>query len=373
MNGWHDNAEKFLEEIEASGERRRIPELDGKGHRLVGPDGRSLISFASNDYLGLTQHPEVIQAAKDALDRWGAGAGSARLIVGARDIHRRLEAELALWKEKESAVLFPAGYMANVGLLTAVGREGVTIFSDALNHASIVDGCRLARAETRVYPHLDLEALDEGLGRVGKAVVVSDSVFSMDGDVADIEGLTDVCARHDALLILDEAHAVLGPEPEPTERVERIRVGTLSKFLGSSGGFIACDTVFADLIVNTARPFIFTTATPPADAAAALKALEILRGAEGERSKGELRERIDILAPGHPSPIIPIVIGDSDAAMKAAADLRHEGFLVPAIRPPSVAPGSARLRVTVSATHPLEDVERLARCLERFREVEESA
>ena len=364
MTDWRDRAQAQLDDIDGRGQRRAIPAIDGKGHWVRLADGRELLSFASNDYLGLSQHPRVVNAAKEALDRWGAGSGSARLIVGARDAHRTLEVELAQWKGKESALLFPSGYMANVGVLSTFGAPGTTIFSDELNHASIVDGCRLAKANTVVFPHLDLGTLEKELSQTERAIVVSDTVFSMDGDVADVEGLTEVCARHQALLILDEAHAVLGPDPKATDQVDRIRIGTLSKFLGSSGGFVAADAVFTDLIVNRARSFIFTTATPPADAASAQAALEIVQSDEGEQLRAELRRRIDLIAQGHPSPIIPVVLGSAEDALAAAVDLEKEGFLVPAIRPPSVPHGTARLRVTVSATHPIEEVERLADCLE---------
>ena len=367
MTDWRALASERLARVDAVGQRRNIPNWDGNGNLIRLRDGRELLSFASNDYLGLSQHPDVVAAAKKALERWGAGAGSARLIVGARGVHNELEEALAEWKEKEQALLFPSGYMTNVGVLSAFGQAGATIFSDELNHASIVDGCRLARATTVVYRHLDLEHLEKELSGVERSIVVSDTVFSMDGDVADIEGLTEICSRHGALLILDEAHAVLSPEPSPTNDVDRIRIGTLSKFLGSSGGFVAADEVFTDPIVNTARSFIFTTATPPADAAAALAALKILRSEEGERLKAELRKRIDLIAPDHSSPIIPVVIGDAEDAIAAATALEKEGFLAPAIRPPSVPEGTARLRVTVSATHPIEEVERFADSLARLK------
>jgi 8-amino-7-oxononanoate synthase len=368
MTDWERRAAERLEVVDGLGERRRIPDWDGAGNLIRLVDGRELLSFASNDYLGLSQHPKVIADAQGALDEWGAGSGSARLIVGARAVHRDLESELADWKSKESALLFPSGYMANVGVLSAFGEVGTTIFSDELNHASIVDGCRLARSETVVYPHLDLEELEKRLSRVDQAIVVSDTVFSMDGDVADVDGLTEICARHGALLVLDEAHAVLGPDPQASSKVDRIRIGTLSKFLGSAGGFVASDQVFTDTIVNTARSFIFTTAGTPADAAAALAALQIFRGQEGERLKADLRERIDLIAPGHPSPIIPVVVGEAHDALAAATAFEKEGFLVPAIRPPSVPKGTARLRITVTATHPIEEVERFAACLAVLQE-----
>lgn len=368
LSTWEQQGREHLARIEGLGQTRRVPDWDGSGHSITLPDGRRLLSFASSDYLGLSQHPRVVSAAKDALERWGTGSGSARLIVGARPVHRRLEEAIAGWKGKANAVLFSAGYMANLGVISVFGGPGTTVFSDELNHASIIDACRLSRANTVVYPHRDLDALERAVSKVERAIVVSESVFSMDGDIADIEGLTSLCERHGALLILDEAHAVLGPEPAPGRSVDRIRIGTLSKFLGSSGGFAAADEVFTNLIVNESRPFIFTTASPPADAAAALAALAILRSEEGSRLRSELRRRIDIIEPGHPSPIIPVVIGTSEEAVAASLKLEKEGFVVPAIRPPTVAPGTARLRVTVSATHPEEEVERFAGCLNEIKE-----
>ncbi|HEY2956773.1 MAG TPA: adenosylmethionine--8-amino-7-oxononanoate transaminase [Actinomycetota bacterium] len=336
-------------------------------HGPAGPvelDGRRLVSFAGNDYLGLSVHPAVVGAAHRALDRWGAGSGAARLVTGARPVHAELEAELADWKGTGSALLFPTGYAANLGVLTTFGGRGALVHSDELNHASIVDGCRLSRAEVAVYPHRDLEVLErrlaEGAGR--RQLVVSDLVFSMDGDLAPLDGLVALCARHGALLVLDEAHAVLGPHRIPPG-AEVVRVGTLSKALGALGGFAACDAELAGLLVNRARPFVFTTAGTPADAAAALAALRVLRSAEGEALLGRLRRRVDLLAPGHPSPIVPVLLGSERDAVDAAARLAGEGFLVPAIRPPSVPAGTSRLRVTVSAAHTEEQVRGLAAAL----------
>jgi 8-amino-7-oxononanoate synthase len=344
---------------------REVRSFDARG--VTGKiAGREVVSFASNDYLGLTSHPSVMAAAKKAVDTWGAGSGSARLIVGARPVHEELEEALARWKEKEAALLFPNGYAASLGVLTVFGREGTTILSDELNHASLVDGARLARAQVRVYRHKDLEHLTELLDEIeGPCVVVSDSVFSMDGDVAPVAELTDLCLQRDALLVLDEAHAVLGPELERSG-AERVRLGTLSKFLGSVGGFVAADRTFVELLTNTARSFIFTTAGSPADAAAALEAVRIYTSEEGDRLKARLRSLVDRLAPGHPSPIISVHVGDEAEALQAAKSLLDLGFLVPAIRPPTVPPGTARLRVTVSAAHEESQVDELALALEKI-------
>src|SRR5205823_3677428 len=312
---------------------------------------RAVVSFASNDYLGLTQHPAVVGAAHAALDRWGAGSGAARLIVGSRPVHTELEHELAAWKGSERALLFPTGFAANLGVLSTLAAPGVRVCSDELNHASIIDGCRLGRGDVHVYAHRDVGVVDRLLSDAGRSIVVSDTVFSMDGDVAPVDELIAVCARRGALLVLDDAHAVLGPAVEVPDGVDVLRVGTLSKTLGSLGGFVAGPAPFIDLLVNRARPFIFTTASTPADTAAALAALRVLRSADGEALVEKLRGHVNRIAPGHPSPIIPVVLGDERRALAASAALLERGLLVPAIRPPTVASGTSRLRIALSAAH----------------------
>jgi 8-amino-7-oxononanoate synthase len=342
-------------------------------------DGQPVVSFASNDYLGLSAHPEVIEAARSALARWGAGSGASRLVTGSRPVHAELERALAEWKGTEAAMVFPTGFAANVGVLCALGGRGVRILSDELNHASIIDGCRLSRSELVVYRHGDLahveRLLSEGATAPPPTIVVTDTVFSMDGDAAPVEELVALCHRHDALLVLDEAHAVLGPSlPRPTPP-SVVRVGTLSKTLGSLGGFVAASRDAVDLLVNRARPYIFSTAPTPADAAAALAALGVLRSAEGGCLLGRLRAHVDRLAdaglaePGHPSPIVPIVVGAEQAALDASTTLLAQGLWVPAIRPPTVPPGTSRLRVTVSAAHEEADVRRLVESLLALRRV----
>jgi len=346
---WSQWAAEANDSVRADGRWRSVRDVDAFGTTGI-IDGREVASFASNDYLGLTAHPKVIAGAREALERWGSGSGSARLIVGSRPVHSQLERELAEWKSTEAALLFPNGFAANLGVLTAFGGPGVTIFSDERNHASIVDGCRLARARVVVFDHLDYDGLARGLARTSSAIVVSDTVFSMDGDLADVDRLAELCRRHDALLVIDEAHAVLGPRPNLT-RVTSLRVGTLSKFLGAMGGFVAGERELIDLLVNRARPFIFTTASSPADAGAALWALRVQRSDEGRSLVARLETLVQRVAAGHRSPIVPVVIGDEHEAVKAATALLERGLLVPAIRPPSVAPGTSRLRVTLSAAH----------------------
>ena len=360
---WAAWAESEAAGIDAIGRWRTIRSLTGGGPAFE-LDGHRVISFASNDYLGLTQHPAVIAAAHVALDRFGAGSGSARLITGSRPVHDELEEALADWKQQERALLFPTGFAANLGVLSALGGRDVTVCSDALNHASIIDGCRLSRAQVAVYEHGDLDHLAKLLGDAERAIVVTDTVFSMDGDVADVDALAALCASHGALLVLDEAHAVLGPHPTFGAGADVLRVGTLSKTLGSLGGFVSGPRSLIDLLCNRARPFIFTTASTPADAAAALAALDVLRSSEGDALVTRLRSHVDRVRAGHPSPIIPIVLGDEARALAASAALLERGLLVPAIRPPTVPASTSRLRVTLSAAHTDADIDRLLAALQ---------
>jgi 8-amino-7-oxononanoate synthase len=351
--------------IRSAGRWRAPRDLDAAGPEgKLAPDGRPVVSFASNDYLGLTQHPAVTAAAHAALDRWGAGAGSARLIVGSRPVHADLEAALAEWKGMEESVLFPTGFATNLGVLTTFGGPGVLVCSDELNHASIIDGCRASRAQVEVFRHRDLDHLSHLLTTIPaeRTLVVTDTVFSMDGDVADVDALVALCARHGALLVVDEAHAVLGPEPD-LSGVDALRVGTLSKTLGSLGGFVAGRRQFTELIVNRARSYIFTTALSPSDSAAALAAVGVVRSDEGHELRLRLRTNVERLRPGHSSPIVPVVLGDEARTLAAAAALLEHGMLVPAIRPPTVPPGTSRLRVAVSAAHAPSQIDALAAAL----------
>ncbi len=367
MSGpWRAWAEAEAHGIRAAGRWRATRDFDSRD-AVAGclHDGRTLVSFAGNDYLGLRVHPAVVAAARQALERWGAGAGAARLLTGSRPVHGELEAALAEWKHAERALLFSTGFMANLGVLTALGGAGTLLLSDERNHASIIDGCRLARAEVAVFPHGDLDAVARLLGRAPRALVVTEAVFSMDGDLAPLEPLAWLCRRHGALLVVDEAHSVLGPEPD-LGGAEVLRVGTLSKTLGAMGGFVAGPGPLIELLCNRARSFVFTTALPPADAAAALAAVGVLRSGEGRALRERLRGHVERLAPGHPSPILPWLLGDERAALAAAHQLEQAGLLVPAIRPPTVPPGSSRLRVGLSAAHTSDQVAALAAALARL-------
>ena len=355
---WHRWLDDTTRGVREAGRWREIRTLEGAGPDFKLPDGTHVVSFASNDYLGLSRHPSVVAAAQDALSRWGAGAGASRLVVGSRPVHDELERTLAAWRGQEAALVFPSGFQANLSVMTAFG-EGARIVSDELNHASIIDGARLARGEVAVYRHGDVEHAAALVGDApGRAIVVSDTVFSMDGDVAPVGELSAMCERSGSLLVLDDAHAVFDAgEVHPAASV--LRVGTLSKALGSQGGYVAGPRRWVDLLVNRARPFIFSTALAPSSAAAALAAVGICRSDEGRALGAALRRNVDSIREGHPSPIIPMILGTEEAALAASELLLRSGLLVPAIRPPSVASGTSRLRIALSAAHDPADVERL--------------
>lgn len=353
--------------IRDAGRWRTVRPLAGGGvaTRTVAGD-RPVLSFASNDYLGLSQHPDVVDAAHRALDTDGAGSGAARLVVGGRRVHDELEHELAATHARDAALLLPSGYQANIAALTALASvdPDTVIVSDELNHASIIDGCRLARAEVRVAAHRDVDHVDALLrAHAGRPrIVVTDAVFSMDGDLADVDALSARCRHHGALLVVDTAHAVLSAPPP----ADAVVVGTLSKTLGSVGGYVAAGDDVVDLLRNVARPFIFTTAGAPADAAAARAALRVLRSDEGAGLLSRLRANVERLRPGHPSPILPVLLGGEERAVEVADGLLERGLLVPAIRPPTVPEGTCRLRVAVSAVHEPDQLDALVAALDEL-------
>jgi len=353
-----------LDTVRAADRWRTTRAFDAGGPAGV-LDGRTVTSFAGNDYLGLSTHPAVVGAAHAALDRWGAGATASRLVVGTRPVHHDLEAALADWKHAEAAAVLPSGYAANLAVLTTFGGPDCLVISDELNHASIIDGCRLSRSAVAIADHADPCHVEHLLRTRAepRAVVVTDAVFSMDGDEAPVADLADRCAQHGALLVLDEAHAVLGPEVPDVPGLDLVRVLTLSKTLGSLGGAVVGTRDAVDLVVNRARPYIFTTGLSPADAAAALAAVAVVRSPEGEALVARLRSLVDRVRPGHPSPIVPVVLGAERRALDAAEALLRAGLLVPAIRPPTVAPGTSRLRIAISAAHTDDQVDALVEAL----------
>ncbi|MFL5378260.1 MAG: 8-amino-7-oxononanoate synthase [Myxococcales bacterium] len=353
------------------------------GAEIALASGERLINFSSNDYLGLAGHPVVGKALERAAAAWGSGASASRLVCGDFAPHRELENALARFEGGEAAALFGSGYAANCGLVPVfAGREDVVV-SDALNHASLVDGCRLSRARVEVYEHRDVDALAQALRRARGArriLVTTDSVFSMDGDVAPLREIAEACEREGAILAVDEAHAtgVLGPRGAGLvaelglEKSVDLRMGTLSKAVGVHGAYVVCSQPCRDLLVNRARSLVFSTALPPAIAEAALVALALLSGEEGEARRAKLRRSIARVAAalrklGFPAseetPIFPIVVGAPEAALRAAAMLREKGLYVRPIRPPTVPEGTSRLRIALSAAHEEEHVERLLAAL----------
>ncbi len=351
------------------------------GPEVETPEGIKLV-FCSNDYLGLAADPRLVEALVGGARRWGVGAAASRLVSGDALAHEELESRLAELARSPRAVLFPSGYQANVGALSCLSGEGDVVFSDELNHASLIDGCRLSRAAVRVFPHRDVERLDALLRRSpasGLRLIASDALFSMDGDLAPLEEICDVAARHDALVYLDEAHSlgVLGPggrglacELGLEQRVA-VRVGTLGKALGVCGAFVACDESAARLIRSSARSLLYTTGPPPALAEAVLAALGIAEAADARREA--LFENVELFrrlasAAGielgdSRSPIQPVPVGGSRRAMEISERLWKEGVFVQGIRPPTVPEGTARLRVTLTAAHEPGHVERLVEAL----------
>jgi 8-amino-7-oxononanoate synthase len=365
-----------LRRLEAAGLRRTLRALESGSAAEVVIDGRPALLFSSNNYLGLADHPAVVAAACEATRRWGCGTGASRLICGHLDLHAEVEAQLAAWKGTEAALLFPSGYQANVGAITALVGRGDHVFSDALNHASIIDGCRLSRASVHVYPHRDMRALEALLAttpRGGRRLIVTDSVFSMDGDRAPLHGLVALSRLYHTSLFLDEAHAagVLGARGAGLTDAEglgadvAVQMGTLGKALGGAGAYVAGSRLLVDLIANRARSFVYTTGLAPAAVASAGAALRIV-AREPERRAALLgnaeRLRRGLAALGlrveGDTHIIPVLLGDNARAMRFAAALLERGVLAHAIRPPTVPPGTARLRVTPMATHTHAQVDR---------------
>jgi 8-amino-7-oxononanoate synthase len=345
-------------------------------------DGQTRINFGSNDYLSLAGHPALRAAAHRALDEQGVGAGASPLLAGRADLQRQLERRLAQFEEAEAALLFTSGYAANVGAITSLVGRGDAVYSDSHNHASIIDGCRLSRAQVFVYPHNDLDALEQSLEQGGgfrRKLIVSDSLFSMDGDFAPLETLLPLAQRYGAMTMLDEAHAtgVVGPGGRGyaaacglLQQVD-VRVGTLSKALGASGGFVAGRRELIDWLVNRARTYIFSTAAPPSIAAATLAALDLLdhdptRGPTVQDKAQALRQRLEAAGwnvGASRSHIIPLILGDARRTLDLSDQLWQADMYVPAIRPPSVAAGQSRLRISVCYGHTLEMLDSLASAL----------
>lgn len=352
---------------------RSITTFPAIGMRVT-VDDRELWNFASNDYLGLAHHPAVVAAFIEGIGKYGAGATASRLVTGSAAPHLLLEETIAAAKKTEAALTFTSGYNTALSAIPVIAGKGDFVLLDRLAHASLIDAARMSGASLRVFPHNDTAKLGAILTKLrtkktaARILVITESVFSMDGDLCPLPEILAVCETHGALLLLDEAHAtgILGPhgmglaEQFGLQGEIPFQMGTLSKAVGLSGGYLAASRDWIDLIANRARPFIYTTAPPPALAHAALAAFGIIRSDEGKALRGTLFRNIAILRENHPSAIIPHILGDNGTALAASAALREKGFLAPAIRFPTVPQGTARLRITVSAAHPQAAVEALA-------------
>jgi 8-amino-7-oxononanoate synthase len=367
-----------LEELRERGLRRRLRLVEGPQGPRVLLDGREVLLLCSNDYLGLAAEPRVREAAAEAALRWGAGAGASRLISGNMVPHRGLEERLAAFEGYEAALLFGSGYLANSGVVAALAGRGEVVFSDRLNHASIVDGCRLSRAETFVYRHGDVEHLAWGLREAGgrAALIVTDGVFSMDGDVAPLAELAELARRHGCRLMVDEAHATgaLGPGGRGSVAAAGLAgevdvvMGTLGKALGSYGAYVCAAGETVEYLLNAARSFVFSTAPPPPSAAAAAAALELLE-AEPERverlraNAATLRGSLaaeGLTVGGSETQIVPVAVGEAESAMELCERALERGVFVQGIRPPTVPEGTSRLRLAAMATHRPEQLREAA-------------
>lgn len=365
---------------------RKLRVLESRDATHARFEGREMLLFCSNDYLGLSRHPRVVRAAREALEVCGVGAGAARLISGTSEAHRRLEEKIAQFKRKEASIVFGSGFLANLGILTALAGTGDVIVLDKLCHASLVDGARLSGAALRVFPHKNYKQCEELLRKSKTArrrVLVTESVFSMDGDLADLETLIHLKKKYDALLVVDDAHGtgVIGTSGRGATETKGIAegvdliMGTLSKAVGGLGGFVAAEKTLTDYLVNFARSFIFATALPPVLCEAAREGFCVIE------EEPALRERLwenvraverglkgaGFLGAPAASAILPVVLGDEKKALSAFEALLSEGVFVPAVRYPTVPKGKARLRVTVSAAHAAKDIEKLVSVLNRVK------
>ncbi len=369
-----------LRSLDEQGMRRRLRTLEGAQGPRICMDGREVLLLCSNNYLGLAAHPLLVEASCEATRRYGAGSGASRLVSGTMELHSRLEERIAEFKGTEAALLFNSGYAANTGILQGLFGPGDLIFSDALNHASIIDGCRLCGARIRPYPHGDLQALeammeDESRARgKGRWLMVTDGVFSMDGDLAPLPGLVELKKRYGALLMVDDAHGtgVLGKTGRGTAEFLGcagdidLQMGTLGKALGGFGAYVAASRTLVDMLINSARSFIFSTSLPPSVLGAAMAAIDLVAGPQGVMLRKRLEENrriftnrlcgagFDLL--GSRSPIVPVLTREPKPTMEASMRLLEQGVFVQGIRPPTVPEGLCRLRATLMADHSTEEI-----------------
>ncbi|MGJ7923284.1 8-amino-7-oxononanoate synthase [Neobacillus sp. LXY-4] len=369
---------KRLNHTIEAGLYRTLRKMDSAPGPKMSVDDRPQLVFSSNNYLGLANDHRLIYAAEEILHTFGVGSSGSRLTTGHTKWHLMLEQKIADFKRTEAALLFSSGYLANVGVLSAVPEKGDVILSDKLNHASLIDGCRLSKAETVVYNHIDMCDLEEKLEKARtyqRRFIVTDGVFSMDGTIAPLQKIMSLAAQYDAFVIVDDAHAtgVLGENGRGTSEYFNVKpdivIGTLSKAVGTEGGFVCGSQVLIDFLRNHARTFIFQTAMPPAICAASFAAFEIMEHSQEKRQLLLAKadhikmglEEMGYSLKGEDTPIIPVIIGDPLSAQLFAKRLQEEGIYAPAIRPPTVESGESRIRLTVTADHSLADIDYLLR------------
>ena len=370
-----------IDRLKSSGLYRSLKRIEGPIDTTVSIDGKEVILLSSNNYLGLANHPELKEAAAFALKKYGTGACASRLIAGNMEIHEELEKRIAGFKGCRSALVFSTGYMANIGLITSLANKGDLILSDELNHASVIDGCMLSKAELHVYPHKDIKGMEDILSKVGpcsaisgykRTIIVTDGVFSMDGDITPLTGVLDAAKEYNAIVIVDDAHAtgVLGESGKGTaehfgikdDRI--IHMGTFSKALGSLGGYVAGSKVLVEYLRNTARSFVYSTALPPSVCAASIAAIEVLEKEPSIRKRlwrnvsgfknGLIDLGYDIME--SQTQIIPILIGDATLTVEFAKALFEKGVYAPGIRPPTIPEGKSRIRTSLMASHTDEQI-----------------
>lgn len=381
----HDSITAELLQIKEAGLYRKLRRVESDQGPTLRLDGREVINFSSNNYLGLANHPWLCKAAKEAIDRYGCGSGASRLISGNMTLHEELENRISELKGTEAALAFNSGFQANTGILSTLVGEGDVIFSDALNHASVIDGCRLSRAKIAVYGHCDMEQLERGLMDAphhSRKLIVTESLFSMDGDEAPLADIVSLAEKHGAMVMVDEAHATGVYEPGGAGLVAKlgladrvpIQMGTLGKALGGFGAYVAGSKALRELLINRCRSFIFTTSLPPAVMAMGIAAIDLVRR-EPERRQalwnncqrlGRGLKELGYSLGNSQSQILPLIIGDATKCMQLSQDLLDRGVFAQGIRPPTVPAGTSRLRITLMATHTREQIDQ---ALNVFKEV----
>lgn len=381
-----DFIQEELERLRQQGLYRKLRQVAGQQGPTLVVDGREVLNFSSNNYLGLADHPALREAAKEAIDRYGCGSGASRLISGNMTLHEELEAKIAALKGAEAALVFNSGYQANIGILSSLVGEGDVILSDSLNHASIIDGCRLARAKIVVYPHCDLKQLEGGLKKApqkARKLIVTETLFSMDGDEAPLVEIAKLAERYGATVMVDEAHAtgIFGPNGAGVVaklglggRV-LVQMGTLGKALGGFGAYVAGSRALRELLINCCRSFIFTTSLPPSVMAMSIAAIELLYKEPERRlalwhncrAMREGLKKLGFSLGESQSQIQPLIVGDAQKCMAFSEQLLQKGVFAQGIRPPTVPPGTSRLRITLMATHTHEHLHRALKAFEEAK------